>query len=166
MNERRVASFVNTLRDLPHSSGLACVFRRPMLAFTSAFLAFASVIEVNQATCPCLTESPVSAEYQDNGNLKRPANGELYPLAYGVGCKKHNEMKGADCTVASPPGWCSSMWCWVSANNCNDPAIPGVIASGGSSYFPDPDGAPVSVYSYATCGQDDTFTDSDQDVNQ
>ena len=139
-----------------------------MLAFSSAFLAFGSTIEINQATCPCLTESPVSEQYHENGmlvNREGPTGEEQFSLTYGVGCAKHNEMEAA-CVVANPPDWCGSRWCWVDANNCNDPAIPGVIASGGGSYFPDPVGAPISVYSYSTCGDADAWTDSNEDPTQ
>ena len=118
-------------------------------------------VVVTQATCPCLAASPISTEYIVDGMLERPATGEMFALAYGVGCSAHNENETA-CVGMAPPAWCMESWCWVNAENCNDPAIPAVIASGGSSYFPDSPGA-VSVYLYAACGDGDSFTDSEED---
>ena len=87
-----------------------------------------------------------------------------YPASYGVGtCAAHDaatEPYCADADGASlpdAPDWCLSAWCWVDPAACD-------VASDPSSYFHIDDVDATLYYSYDTCGDVNTFADSEEDA--
>ena len=127
-------------------------------------------------TCPCLESSKVfnalkTSGYVDgNGSIllkgipgiadgPQPVwpmdrNGRQGGAVYGGGsCMDHDQPLPPSCAdntgrkLADSPAWCLTSWCFVDAASCDrENAL--------SAYFP----AAKLMYSYDTCGSEDTFT--------
>ena len=121
-------------------------------------------------TCPCLESFKVfhalkTSGYVDgNGNIVLEGVPQpLYPadrsgrkggLVYGGGsCMSHDQHLPPSCTdetgkpLANAPAWCLTSWCFVDTASCDR-------VNTLSAYFP----ASKLMYSYDTCGSEDTFS--------
>ena len=94
-------------------------------------------------------------------------NWTMYPASYGEFCGVHVEPAWADCYYQWPPppaqkpkseraDWCDRKWCYVDACNCDT----GDDTT--STYWV---GVEI-VYSYATCGDLDTYTEDKTDLKK
>jgi len=72
--------------------------------------------------------------------------GVCLPLGHGTSCATWAVVE-PECSVASPPAWCASEWCYVNASACWQPKArsPSV---------------PEFHYSYAACGYLDDYSES------
>ena len=77
-----------------------------------------------------------------------------YTADTGSNCQDWDAQHDPACAGDGAPSWCAKKWCWVDPCSCSIMPEPKR-----SSYFPDAkkDDKPV-YYSYATCGEADTFT--------
>lgn len=157
---------------------MAVIMRNVMLAFFFARAAeAAAMLPAGEAGCPCIAELPAgicdidcSYTWAYNGKCvnatglhEKGRNFTLYPGNYGETCGVYDEPGSASCfdMTQSPPvelpaskqaDWCGRNWCYVNPCACelNDPTI--------SAYFTSSSGSNDLYYSYATCGDLDTYT--------
>jgi hypothetical protein len=128
--------------------------------------------------CPCIDPWPLSGPGTNATNcsgVQRTGDGACYSRSYGAqGCQSYDSAVAHQCQTSSPPAWCADQWCYVSPWNCRKPSTR-------SSYFPEvvmsnetmlaEAGIDVGkltscsgpkpnelIYSYATCGNVDTFS--------
>merc|ERR1719386_331750 len=75
-------------------------------------------------------------------------------MSFGAKCGAWDAGRHPDCTKPNPPNWCAKKWCYVSPCGCKLEIPPKL-----SIYMPHVSyqGKPL-YYSYATCGEEDTFT--------
>ena len=109
--------------------------------------------------CPCLSEYELRDEDHSEASLANFYNTvgrSADPLSYGFGCQPHDvnslecsDTNGCASMVPLPPdcdkSYCQRSFCWVDPNNCARKSNP-------STLFPG------RYYSYATCGELDSFT--------
>jgi len=72
--------------------------------------------------------------------------GVCLPPGYGISCATWADVE-PECSVASPPAWCASEWCYVNASACWQPNARSLSV-------------PEFHYSYATCGYLDDYSES------
>lgn len=104
--------------------------------------------------CPCLTSYPAAVDTNGDGTVSVRASGVVfaYPDNYGLSsCKDHDRLLEPFCNTTSPPGWCSSAWCYVDPAACN-------MLSSASGFFNDQHVGANVEFSYAACGASDTFS--------
>lgn len=87
-----------------------------------------------------------------------------YPKSYGLAeCSTHDTGLPPDCADSNgkrllhAPEWCDDQWCYVDRNNCE-----GIDSPLLSAYFPNSN----AYYSYATCGDSNTFAKHQQAANK
>lgn len=100
-------------------------------------------------SCPCIGMAGKKGTYTSLAqNVK-------YPAETGSTCGAwHNELHPACQGPGVKPSWCSEKWCFVDPCTCSGGIVPIV-----DNVFPGGDFAGKSLfYSYATCGQQDTYT--------
>ena len=116
--------------------------------------------------CPCLESHQVYDRLRDTGYVDR--NGDLSVMGTsqplwpsdrdgqtygGDSCASHDNYLPPPCgddtgrPLAGAPSWCAKSWCYVDSSTC-------ALATTASTYFP----AAKLTYSYATCGDRDTFS--------
>ena len=116
-------------------------------ALVSASSSCSSDYTAGDSGCPCRNSVDLSDFLVSNGTALSPAiNSHMLPTDYGVACRQH-DVSGSYCSGSDAP-WCPQTWCWVDPHNCNVSAI-------NSSWFPG-----YAMYSYETCGSEDSFSDS------
>jgi len=113
--------------------------------------------------CPCLSATDVRNEDHSKSsfaNFYNVVGRSVDPITYGFGCRPH-DVNSSECsdandcasTVPLPPdcdkSYCQRSFCWVDPNNCARKSNP-------SGLFPG------RHYSYATCGQLDSFTHTER----
>jgi hypothetical protein len=128
---------------------------------------------VGLATCQCLGEAlwttyapgfekACSWDWADAGTCQVPtglaSNFTDYPGDYGESCKIQLEPGHAACfdlttvpptekAISDQAGWCQDKWCYIDPCNCD------ASDATKSDYFPG-----SLFYSYATCGDKNTYT--------
>lgn len=142
--------------DMPASFGAfpisGCWMERPAAAVLGAArlasfeLPSQTHIELdlmNSIDCPCLSAFPPGI-IQGNGEHFVSIGGGTfsYPVDYGLGsCRIQDDGLPPSCDKgANNANWCTSRWCYVDQNNCNQ-------AVTASSYHPGKD----LFYSYEAC---------------
>jgi len=120
-------------------------------------------------TCQCMGALPASVvefdcswDWAYNGKCVKPggltSNFTDYPANYGHNCQIQLEPGHSGCwdITTVPPtqkpqsaqaNWCFQKWCYIDPCSCDAPDATK------SDYFPD-----VMFYSYATCGDKNTYT--------
>eukprot|EP00547_Thalassionema_nitzschioides_P011430 CAMPEP_0194258138 /NCGR_PEP_ID=MMETSP0158-20130606/40688_1 /TAXON_ID=33649 /ORGANISM="Thalassionema nitzschioides, Strain L26-B" /LENGTH=658 /DNA_ID=CAMNT_0038997441 /DNA_START=110 /DNA_END=2086 /DNA_ORIENTATION=- len=102
-------------------------------------------IEGNEK-CPCVNSSFFPSNEMKRKGYNFPGNvSEI--SEYGVNCSKHDENGFNECANTSHPSppHCTRNWCYVDHTRCN--------LTHKISYY-----LPTRYYSYATCGELDSFT--------
>ena len=118
-------------------------------ALVSASSACSSDYTAGDSSCPCRDSVDLSNFLNSEGTALRPAtNDHVLPTDYGLLCGQHDAW-GSYCS-GSAAAYCKQTWCWVDPHNCNGSAIKN------STWFP----GSYAYYSYATCGSEDSFSDS------
>lgn len=86
-----------------------------------------------------------------------PKKYEDYPADTGSTCDSWDKDNHPDCEGDDAPDWCESRWCYVDPCSCD---LGKDSPPKGSFYLPDStfQGKPL-FYSYATCGEKDSFAD-------
>ncbi|KAL1508657.1 hypothetical protein AB1Y20_004753 [Prymnesium parvum] len=113
------------------------------------------------SACPCIDPwSYYGDSLQLNGHtptapsdscaMTREGDKLCYTATYGSrGCDVYDMSATPECArTESKPAWCPAMWCFVDANNCDQP-------HGVSEYFSN--STPPFTFSYETCGYVNTF---------
>ena len=118
------------------------------------------------SACPCVdpwttrfgegngTLIPYAATGGVNESCAFRRHGLCLPSSYGTGCLLHDESVQPECSVShSNHGllkhWCYQKFCWVDPANCQRPHAP-------SADYPNASALGLT-YSYATCGNVDTY---------
>lgn len=152
------------------------MLRAIVIATLSVGAIAAQVSPTGLATCACLSEMPESTERVDcsydwavNGKCFETqgltSNFTTYPGDYGLSCKVHDEPGHSACTdlTTVPPTikaptnqakWCNDKWCYIDPCNCD------ASDATKSDYFPG-----TMFYSYATCGDRNSYTAIESAVN-
>ena len=118
-------------------------------ALVSASSACSSDYTAGESSCPCRDSVDLSNFLNSEGTALRPAtNDHVLPTDYGLLCGQHDAW-GSYC-LGSDAAYCKQTWCWVDPHNCNGSAIKN------STWFP----GSYAYYSYATCGSEDSFSES------
>ena len=94
-------------------------------------------------TCPCLASLPAPTSNCSGETAE-------LPLDYGLGCAVHDLNVSSTCSVANPPVWCTSAWCYVDKDACHNADTSVAYAKSvyaGREHF----------WSYETCGAPLTY---------
>lgn len=104
--------------------------------------------------CQCIGIEGLEGESEVNVGGFRSEKLVKYPMSVGSKCAAWDSGRHPDCSGSSPPDWCFKAWCYVSPCNCKLETPPKL-----STYMPNVfyQGKPL-YYSYATCGNQDTYT--------
>ena len=132
--------------------------------------------------CPCINpwsrdlhlgshQPPVSYAGCD---IVRTLDGHCFSSSYGSnGCAAYDRTAAPECLVLQHqrPDWCSSMWCYVDANNCHRRSYPSthfsnvsILVNSSITDCDAPDHQSLTL-SYETCGYLDTFSVSEAGVS-
>mmetsp|Transcript_73717 Transcript_73717/g.213531 ORF Transcript_73717/g.213531 Transcript_73717/m.213531 type:complete len:426 (+) Transcript_73717:65-1342(+) len=126
-----------------------------------AVLAMLSEINFGSEDCPCIGLQGLEgiASIDMNGTLvEYPLDVGSYCAAWDDGRDKRNCLEGGE--PGKGNGFCAASWCFVDACNCRNLQTPAMTRHMRSVSY---QGRPL-YYSYATCGSQDTWTISKNDM--
>ena len=133
--------------------------------------------------CPCI--DPWSRDLQLRSHqppvsfvgcdIVRTLDGHCFSASYGSnGCATYDRAAAPECLLQAEsqrPEWCSSMWCYVDANNCHRKSYPSTyfsnvtIRDNSSNADCRADDEQPLTLSYETCGYLDAFSVSGAGVS-